>query len=185
VQQTNNFDNVILEDITSRIDKEEGWSDVYLKITSEIKTDISHVYVVKGLFCNKIVGIQIEISSKIQAGIVNGQLDSKVGFARNAVQFKSIGQESDEFIKAISNIYKQTTEKGFTKQTVSSTAFSLNEIPVKLDKKNYYKLKLFFEENNEELYSELFLNINTKEHEIELHEKDVDYRSNLIKLLTN
>ena len=183
-QQIKQFDNVRLEDITSRIDKEEGWIDVFLKITSEVKTDTSHIYVARGLFGNKIVGVQIEISSKIRAGIVNGQPDSRVGIARDAVQFKSLGQESDEFMKAIAELYKQTTDKGFTKQTISATAFSLNEMPVKLDKQDYYRLKLFFEENNEDLYSELFLNINTKEREIELHEKDVDYRATLIKIWT-
>ena len=183
-QQTIHFDNIILEDITSRIDKEEGWNDIFFKITSDTKTDTSHIYVAKGLFCSKIVGLQIEISSKIKAGIVNGQPDSKVGIARDAVQFKSLGQESDEFVKAIAELYKQTTDKGFTKRTISATAFSLNEKPVKLDEKDYYRLKLFFEENDANLYSELFLNINTKEQEIELHEKDVDYRATLIKVWT-
>lgn len=182
--QANNSDNTKIEDITSRIDPKEGWSDIFLKITADTKTDTSYIYIVKGLYKNKTVGLQIEVSSNIGAGIVDGKLDSKAGFVANAVQIKSIGQESDELVKALSELYRQPTNKGFTKQTISATAFSLNEKSVNLDKKDYYKLKLFFAEDDENLYSEIFLNINTDKREIELHEKDEDYREPIIKVWT-
>ncbi|MFY9311033.1 MAG: hypothetical protein WAQ28_18465 [Bacteroidia bacterium] len=79
-------------------------------------------------------------------------------------------------------MYKQPIDKGFAKQTISATAFSLNDKAVDLDKSDYYKLKLFFEEEN--LYSEVFLNINTNKREIEIHEKDEGYREPLIKVWT-
>lgn len=103
----------------------------------------------------------------------------------NAVQLKSIGQESDELVKALAELYKQPTNKGFTKQTISATAFSLNEKSVNLDKNDYYKLKLFFAEDDENLHSEIFLNINTDKREIEIHEKDEEYREPIIKVWTN
>jgi hypothetical protein len=182
--QTNNTDTTKLEEITSRIDPEEGWNDIFLKIIEDTKTDTSHIYIAKGLYKNKIVGLQIEVSSKIGAGIVDGKPDGKAGFVANAVQLKSIGQESDELVKALAELYKQITNKGFTKQRISATAFSLNEKPVNLDKKDYYKLKLFFSEDDENLYSEIFLNINTDKREIEINEKDEGYREMIIKILT-
>lgn len=183
--QTNNSDNTKIEEITSRIDPEEGWSDIFLKITEDTKTDISHIYIAKGLYKNKTVGLQIEVSSKIGAGIIDGKPDGKAGFVANAVQLKSIGQESDELVKALAELYKQPTNKGFTKQTISATAFSLNEKSVNLDKNDYYKLKLFFAEDDENLHSEIFLNINTDKREIEIHEKDEEYREPIIKVWTN
>lgn len=183
--QANNSDNTKIEEITSRIDPEEGWSDIFLKIIEDTKTDTSHIYTAKGLYKNKTVGLQIEVSSKIGAGIVDGKPDGKVGFVANAVQLKSIGQESDELVKALAELYKQPTNKGFTKNTISSTAFSLNEKFVNLDKNDYYKLKLFFAEDDENLYSEIFLNINTEKREIEIHEKDEEYRGPIIKIWTN
>jgi hypothetical protein len=180
----NNSDNTKIEEITSRIDPEEGWIDIFLKITEDTKTDTSHIYIAKGLYKNKTVGLQIEISSKIGAGIVDGKPDGKAGFVANAVQFKSIGQESDEFVKALAELYDQPTNKGFTKQTISTTAFSLNEKSFNLDKNDYYKLKLFFAEDDENLYSEIFLNINTEKREIEIHEKDEEYREPIIKVWT-
>jgi len=183
--QANNSDNTKLEDITSRIDPEEGFIDIFLKIIKDTKTDTSHIYIAKGLYKDKTVGLQIEVSSKIRAGIVGGEIDNKNGFVLNGVQLKSIGQESDELVKALAELYKQPTEKIFTKQIVSATAFSLNEKAVNLDKNDYYKLKLFFEENDENLYSEIYLNLNTDKREIEIHEKDEEYREPIIKVWTN
>ncbi len=179
------YENIKLEDITSRFDPEEGWNDIFLKITSEKITKTTHIYIAKGLYKGKTVGLQIEINSKISAGIVNGQIDNKNGFVTKGIQLKSIGLESDEFVKALAELYKQPTAKGFTKEIISATAFSLNEKPADLDKQDSYKFKLFFAENDEKLYSELYLNINTKIGEIELNEKDEGYREPIIKLLTN
>lgn len=180
----NNSTTRELEEVTSRLDLEEGWRDIFLKIVEDKKTDTSHIYIVKGLFKNKIVGLQIEVSSKIGAGIVDGKPDGKVGFVSNAVKLKSIGQESDELIKALAELYQHPTDKLFSKHTISATAFSLNEKAVDLDKHDYYKLKLFFAEEDENLYSEVFLNINTGKREIEIHEKDQEYREPLIKVWT-
>jgi len=89
--QTNNSDNTKLEDITSRIDPEGGFIDIFLKIIEDTKTDTSHIYIAKGLYKDKTVGLQIEVSSKIRAGIVGGEIDNKNGFVLNGVQLKSIG----------------------------------------------------------------------------------------------
>ena len=182
-QKSSNLDTIKLEDITSRIDQEEGWYDIFLKVTSDIKTDTSHIYVAKGLYKQKIVGVEIEVSSKIGAGIIDGQPD-KSGMVSNAVQLKSLGQESDELIKALAELYKLPTDQGFTKEPIVANAFSLNEKPVNLDKNDYYKLKLFFEVNDNNLYSEVFLNINTEKREVEIHEKDEGYRKPIIKVWT-
>ena len=173
-----------LVDITSRLDQAEGWSDIFLTITADTKTDTSHIYIAKGLYKDKTVGLQIEVNSKIGAGIVDGKPDSKSGLVANAVRLKSLGQSSDELVKALAELYKQPSDKGFTKQTISATAFSLNDKTADLEKRDYYKLKLFFEENDENLYSEIFLNINTDKREIEIHEKDEGYREQIIKVWT-
>ena len=172
-----------LVDITSRLDVAEGWSDIFLYITADTKTDTTHIYIAKGLYKGKTVGLQIEVSSKIGAGIVGGQMDSK-GMVAKGVRLKSIGQESDEFVKALADLYKFPTTKSFSKQIIAATTFSLNEKSADLDKKDFYKFKLFFEEGDENLYSEIFLNINTDKREIEIHEKDESYREPIIKVWT-
>ena len=46
------------------------------------------------------------------------------------------------------------------------------------------KLSILLAEDDENLYSEIFLNINTDKQEIELHEKDEGYRESIIKVWT-
>ncbi|MGS2761839.1 hypothetical protein [Sinomicrobium sp. M5D2P9] len=177
--------NTIFEEIASRIGPKEGFVDIFLKIIEDAKTDTSHIYIAKGLYKNKTVGLQIEVSSEISAGIIEDEIASKNRFILNGVQLKSIGQESDELVRALAELYEQPTDKEFTEKVVSATAFSLNDKSVNLDKSDYYKLKLFFEENDENLYSEIYLNINTDKREIELQEKDEEYREPIIKVWTN
>lgn len=135
------------------------------------------------------MGLKFEIKSILPNGInSDGSLDAKKGFIRNAIRISSIGEESDEFLKSISNLYGFPTDKKFTINTLSPTAFSLNKSIVKVEKVGYYKFKLFFrddENDKEEDYCELFLNINTNEKTIELFEKDNEYRKSLIKAFTD
>jgi hypothetical protein len=182
----NTSDNktVVLKEITSRFDADEGWHDVFFSIVSMTSTDSTRTYICKGLNKGKTVGLQVETRKDMGAGITPaGELNSQMGFIKNAVQFKSIGEESNELIKVLADLYGKPTTKPFSKQTNWLTAFSLNQKPVDLDKKDYYKLKIFFDQD-EDLYSELFLNINTQTGEIELNEKDEEYREGVIKNLT-
>lgn len=59
--------------------------------------------------------------------------------------------------------------------------FSLNESPVDLEAREHYKFKMFFQDDNEDLYCEIFCNIDLAGNVIELHEKDEEYRENIIK----
>jgi len=177
-------DSTLLEDINARINPEDGWNDIFLKIVKDQKTDSSHIYTVKGLYKEQTVGLQIEVNSSIGAGIVDGTPNVNSGIARQSVHIRSMGAESDAFVKALAELYGRPTLKAFRQQPLSVTAFSLNETPVNLDKDGYYKLKLFLEEYDEDLYSEVFLNINTEKKEIEINEKDWEYRRAIIELLT-
>ena len=174
-----------LEEITSFADKEEGFNDVFLKIVEESKTQSTHNYVAKGLYKNTIVGIKFEIKSNLPKGIESdGSLDAKNGFIPNPLKIVSLGKETDNLVHALSELYGFPTNKKFTKKNLLISAFSLNQIQPNFDKKGNYKFKLFFENQNEEMYCELFFNVNTENKTIELLEKDKEYRESLIKTLT-
>lgn len=175
-----------LGQITSRTDTSEGFSDIYLTITSVTKTDTTNIYVGQGLYKNKSVGLKFEVNSKLPFGITpDGQINSKGGFVRKGVKFISIGQESDELINALSELYNVPIKKPFSKNIITATVFSLNQQDTDLNKNGYYKFKLFFNDDEDEnTYAELFFNINTAEQIIELHEKDPDYRKPLLNAFT-
>jgi hypothetical protein len=174
-----------LEEITSKTDMSKGFSDIFMKIILDNKTDSTHIYLAKGLYKNKTTGLQFEVNSNIPHGITfGGNFDRGIKAAINGVRIKSKGEESDNFIKALAELYSFPTNKPFSKKTISASAFLYKQRIADLDKKDVYKFDLIFEDNNEELFSELVFIINTSEGIIELNEKDVAYRQRLINIFT-
>ncbi len=175
-----------LEEITSRTDTSEGFSDIFLKIISDERTDTTHIYIGMGLYNGKTVGLKFELASNIPPGITaGGEINVPGGFLREGAKFTSLGAESDELIRALGVLYKTPIQKPFSKRNISATVFSLNQKVTDLDAKDYYKFKLFFnEDGDEESYGELYLNIDTNRRIVELHEKDQEYRLPLITTLT-
>lgn len=187
-QKNQNANSQQLYEITSRTDTSEGFSDIFLSIISEIKIDTSHIYIGQGLYKSKTVGLKLEIKSNLPAGITSsGEINMKGGLVRDAVKLFSVGQESDNLVFALAQLYNEPSYSRFTKDVLTPTLFSLNHQEVHLNKPGYYKFKLFFndESDDEKKYAEMFLNVNTDERIIELHEKDTDYRKPLLNTFTN
>jgi hypothetical protein len=88
-------------------------------------------------------------------------------------------------IEIISQLYNQPIVKEFSKERIYFTVFPLNQQKAKLVK-GLYKFKLFYDDDNEKnMYSELYLNTNFQKNLIELNEKDEEYRENIVKILSN
>jgi hypothetical protein len=148
--------DIDLVEITSKA--EEGFPDIVLKIvgSNHDNTEI----IAKGKHNQETVGLKIMIE----------------GFK---IKFVSLGQESDNLIKALSTLYELPTSDKFSKSKISFDGILMSA------ENGEHQYKLFFDPNDESgLYSELYLNINWTTMEIELKEKDEEYRSNLIKAMT-
>ena len=174
-----------LEDITARFDPEEGWYDIFLRITDRQEENNSVVYVAKGLYEGRVVGLKVEVNKDMSAGLLSSGEINQEAFYRNGIRFFSIGSESDELVRALSKLYQFPTVKPFSESIVGAMTFSLNEISVDLTSKEHFKFKLCFRDDSEDLYCEMFCNIDLVDDVIELHEKDADYRENIIKTFTN
>ncbi|MDR2147081.1 MAG: hypothetical protein LBE91_11540 [Tannerella sp.] len=168
------FDNIKLKEIVDTIDEDEEdiGIEVILQMTNLTRTKNTHVFEISGMYKNKLVGIQIEILSKIQAG-----------FIKNGVKIKSLGTISDNFVEALSDLFKIPVSKCIMTKEMNLTIYSLNSKKVNLNRKEICSLKLFFEK--EYRYAELYLGINTYTNEIAFREKDLEYRDVLLKILTN
>ena len=152
--------------------KDEGWgADIRLSFTESSTTDKGTTYLVNSIYDNRNVGFKMTVP--------------KGGLAKLLI--KSDGQNSDNFIHLLQKLYKQKldpTTKFIDSLTVD--CLPLSELNQKGEKDVVLaaERKLFFQGLNEDDYAELYLNINDEEHWIELKEKDMDYRSSLIKLMT-
>lgn len=174
----------ILPYITKVQEQEEGFNDISLKIIEVNKKENNYEYIAKGKYENKIVGIKISIQNNISAGINNnGEIEAK-SFEKNGIIIESIGAESDNFVTALSQIYNIPRTTKFSKNPIKTTIFPLNQTVADLTKSNYYKFKVFFnDESDENEYAEIYININLENNYIEFNEKDNEYRINIIKTL--
>jgi hypothetical protein len=172
--------NADLVEITSRT--EEDFQDFVLTIVDSKLTDGQYEITAKGKNKQEIVGLKIRLKNNLKPGFVGDEVDN-TAFESNGATFYTIGQESDNLIRGISKLYAFPTDSKFT-HDISFDIFSLNQEQADLDK-GYYKFKLFFDPSDElGLYSEFYLNINLPDKELELREKDQEYRENLIRAMT-
>jgi hypothetical protein len=170
-----------LEDITSRFDPQEGWKDIFLKITEQTEAQDSIVFTAKGLYKEQIVGLDVEVKKNMVAGLLPSGEINQNAFYRDGIKFFSIGEESDTLLMALSILYQFPTENAFSRTIEGAMTFSLNETPVDLRRREHYRFKIFFQDDSGDLYCEIFCNIDLTGNVIELHEKDEEYRKNIIK----
>lgn len=173
-----------LIELASNQDNEEGWNDLIFSITEKEKLDNGFWSLTcKAKHGNHIVGLKINIADRIPFGIVNEEIDNTSFYAKG-VEIHSIGKESDKLIEVISTLYKLPKKSKFTNKKLTFTVFPLNKEIAILENGRFH-FKLFFDENDEHnLYAEIFLNPNLKNGTVELNEKDVEYRDNILKFLS-
>ena len=176
-----------LKEITKLVEREEGFEDIGLQITDRKVENEKVIFVGQGMYQGDTVGLKFETLREFKAGALpGGGLDSKNGFTSESIKILSIGQPSHNLINALSKLYNVPSVKGFTDKTVIASAFSLSTEDADLTKNyGHYKFKLFIEEDSDDLYCEVYFNINFDNGTIELPEKDTEYRENLIKAFTN
>jgi len=177
-------ENIDLVQLTANQDSEEGWKDLIFSITKREKLDDGFWSLTcKAKYKTEIVGLKINIMDGISAGIVNGEIDN-TKFISRAVEFYSIGKESDKLIEVISELYGQPKSTKFADGKLISTVFPLNKRKAILEDGKFH-FKLFFDKNDESnLYAEIFLNPDLKNGVVELNEKDEEYRANIVELLS-
>jgi hypothetical protein len=171
-----------LIEITSRT--EEGFQDIVLNIVDSKLTDNGdYELIAKGKSSQETVGLKIRIRDRLKAGLIGDNFDP-TAVAIKGVTFQSTGPETDNLVRILSRLYNYPTDKSFTNGDISFDMYSLNKEQADLSK-GTFKFKLFFDPYDSlGLYSELFLNINVPKKEIEINEKDIEYRENLVKALT-
>jgi hypothetical protein len=166
------------------VSEETDFVDLQFTITNYSQDEFkNHILEIKGLYKNDIVGLEVALRPDLELGIVNDEVDSSK-FYKEGVNFYSIGEISDNFISALTDLYGFDIENLKMNDRIESTTFILSGNPYKI-KTDFIKTKIFFDDADESgLYSELYANINLKNKTFELREKDSEYRENIIKSLS-
>lgn len=141
-----------------------GFVDLDLKIESMTCPAWDNCTVTaKGLHRGVEVGLQIQIERK--------------GARRLGIHYRSIGEASDRLLTAMAQLYKvPITNKRFRK-----TAYA--DLVVLQIKDDVMANKVFFDVDRPG-YAELYTNIDKNKGLLQIHEKDDEYRLNILKALS-
>jgi hypothetical protein len=101
---------------------------------------------------------------------------------RGTVNYRSIGSESDALVAAMHRVYEVSPTRASMKDAVTFEAARLEGRPADLGREPV-KIKLFFEEEGEDSYAEVYTNLNLPGQKLEIREKDTGYRVPLLHAL--
>ncbi|MES2825662.1 MAG: hypothetical protein V4732_18825 [Pseudomonadota bacterium] len=162
------------------IGNDEDFVDLSLKIVSFTKVESgANEFLVHGTLNNSKVGFCIELLPEWKEQNVEGF--NKAFYWGNA-RFKSIGTETNNFILSLAKLYNVKIDSGVNEVSeaeVVGLACNPNEVETTPSKMKF----IFNSEANEDLYSEVFININMNRRILEFNEKDNKYRAPLLQSL--
>jgi len=161
---------------------EEGWgADIRLSLTEVTSADSFITYKAISSHDAKNVGIEF-VLPRNKAGT-----DSPT----QILEIRSCGETSNNLLTLLSKLYE--LKVGTTSIFINSAKLpfvDLNEFAKSkfgkdaISQTDAKEMKLFFETQDPDDYAELYVNINDKEHWLELREKDEGFRKQVIKFLT-
>jgi hypothetical protein len=164
----------------------EGFQDLQFNIvqTKEDQNFIS--FSVRGNYDGQLVGFNVLMLKGMQPGVLDNENFSinKDAFYAKGIIIRRTGKESDAFITILSSLYGISTKNNKMRNEVEFTSFALEGNPMNYVNENI-KFKVFFDENDDRgLYSEAYINVNYMEGILEFHEKDIEYRNNLVEAMS-
>ena len=158
---------------------EEGFVDLDLPLVDFVEPAAGGFRIVaRGSFGGEIIGFAATVEPEWRADPIEGDRDHFFYWGR--VTLQSIGAASDSFVSALAQLYGDPIGTPKMLATIPTEAVGLATDPRKL-KSSPAKMKLFFHSGAATRYAEVFLNIDRASRVVEVHEKDPEYRSNVVR----
>jgi len=162
-------------------EEEEGFHDLVFYIQEHKRLpDGSQSLRGSGTHKGRQLGLEVVLGPTWKAGSL-GKGIPLVTY-RGIVTYRSTGPDSDALVQMLDELYGTKIGLKAMGRETQFTGISLEGDPRDLAK-GPVKIKLFFESDNQDDYAELFTNIELAAHRLEVHEKDEEYRSPVIRAL--
>ncbi len=159
------------------VSTEEGFVDIDLPIVESKKTPTGLVSVIaRGYIRGRVVAFAVDINPSWKRKLTD---DKKVAFYWGNGRFRSLGQESDNFVRLLSEMYQRPALHASMQARIEVEAVGLNNGPPDVFKAPT-KMKLFFKPYSTKEYAEVYLNLDIPAKKLEFHEKDPEYREPLL-----
>ena len=157
---------------------------IFLSLVKSTETESSMVYTAKSLNDKDTLALQIEIIKNIPGGIFeDGEVNEEKAFQEGAVKFSSVGEESDNFVKAIAALYEEPVDNGMTDAVLEPLVFSSNKTAVDLTGNGTYAFKLFFANSVGE-EAEVFAELNLYNRSFKMWAKDAEQHPRILSAFT-
>lgn len=163
----------------ARFGEEEGFVDISLSIAKYEKTQSgSRRFLIKNSLNDKKISFAVELLPAWDAKAIE---NTESHFYWGRANLMSVGTESDAFITVLTELYGRKPENLKFKDTIPVQVVGLANNPEDVELAPV-KMKFFLNPDAEEdLYSEIFINIDLKNKRLEFNEKDPEYRAPLVR----
>lgn len=162
------------------LDCSQGFVDIDLPIISIDETGQTTRVTAKGLVEGKVIGFAIDL----HAGWNYQPVDGAVGFYWGRGGYRSIGPESDEFVRLLGRLYSQPMTSDLRMlPEIAADVVGLDTDPSNLMSKPV-GMKFFLWPDDETRYAEVYTNVDVRGGWLQFHEKDAEYRPTLLRALT-
>ena len=159
--------------------EEDGFADFDFPLIGAAQIDDGGWLIsARGLLNNRTIGFDVRLGGEWKTQeIDDGALSV---FWGNSAIIRS-GAESDEFCALLQDKYQLTGNSREMPDIIETTVVSLGTDPARITEEPL-RMKMFVEpEGDESAYAEFFLNVDLGGQVVQFHEKDNEYRENLIK----
>lgn len=159
---------------------EDDFVDLDLPLASHAKDPTGkRLLVARGVFEDTPVGFSVEIDSAWRAQPLE---DGSATFYWGRVTIRSIGPPSDHFVSVLARLYGLPSPATGMLPAIEAEAVGLANDPGDMDT-SAIRMKLFFHSDSEDRYAEVFLNTDIPNRLVQFHEKDMEYRKELLRAL--
>jgi len=159
-------------------ESEEGFVDLCFKMEGLVRDrdDLQH-FEVKALYKGRPVAFAVALGTTWSP--LEGTPEP---FYCGEARLISLGDESDAFVQVLDELYETKVGALLMRDDVGFTAVSLEGHPLRLAVEPL-KMKLFFEDESDDLCAEFYLNCDTNRCHVQLREKDTDFRRAVVLAL--
>lgn len=164
---------------------EEGFVDLTMRISQRADDDTHYRFHLSASHNDRVVGMNVILLKGIQNGFDSEMNLHKDRVYRQAVQFIRSGEESDQLMLAISQLYEAEPQVQRMVECETFTAIALQNDEIDWGSE-CVKLKLFGKDGEpfvEGDYYESFFHVDLANGWVFWNEKDPDYREPLLKAL--
>ena len=161
---------------TAYLTESEGFVDIDLPITQVAQDPGLTRIVARGVIFGSEVGFEVDFPSPSTGST------GKIHFGE--ARIRTLGTLSDNFVAFLDSRYKIPIASKIMVPAVTASVVALEGDPAHVLKGVTRMTFSFFDSGPEDRYAEVYVNVDTRKHMLEFHEKDEAYRKALLLALT-